>query len=62
MMVEVRPKHKIARGQGRTADGRALTCIYRVDDGEAVLADVPVRERDDFFHPMAGEFLPASAA
>lgn len=34
------------------------TCVHGVDDGEALLAHVPVRERHDVVHPVAREFLP----
>ena len=38
---------------------RAPTCVSRVDDGEPVLAHVPVRQRHDVVHPVARELFPA---
>ena len=45
----------------RETSGRACsarTCVDRVRHGEPVLAHVPVRERHDVVHAVAGELLP----
>ena len=51
---EIRPSNQQSQPQGTNK----RTCIDGVDDREALLAHVPVRERHDVVHPVPRELLP----